>query len=1052
MKIFSKFIIGLILIQTVFFSGLNSIPKAKAAGDLNFSIQVDTSAKDPDPTRKNGAKVIISWTKPSGVGAGNGYSWHLWLDQTNGSFSDNRQMNVDNLSQYWDYMDWGGQYKVRVALLLDDNANGTVSTGQTMANIAKEKTYNFTVPSQAPSIAPAKTDGTCPLNVKMVQEDFIDEQSTVHFVWPNQTGACAGYDSADITGPGGISDEYTSSPYKLSNVAPGSYVFTTVGKGGKTILTYDPKKKVLGSRSGEDQDGKPITETSTNDTKNSGTAKDSTANGCYQGTWKVLAGVLDPLGTAIQKLQCLILEGFGNAMTSVTGWIQGIMGISAISPTLTRNTTISSSGSVIHPKADFILDIWDTMRMFINVFLIFIIILVAFSNIFRINIDKYAIKKALPGMVLGVILANFSGVICKVILDASEILCNFVTGSAVGGPTMVVINAFGSVTLNSLLALTKSTLGVGILLAPFILILVLIIPMLLAGLLFLFIMALRVGILFTLYAISPLAFLALGSPMTSGLFKKWWDDFVKWAFVPVMMFFLLWIVGQITVSNNIGTTSPTWDMIKTIMGIALIWTAIFLPFKLKGFIGGAVAGMAASKIVNPGLKFAGNQGLGTWEKYATDKKLGAWATPHLGLKGWVKKGDESRASNRAIREAQGEDLKDDVFNRRGGFWGIARDVQRGQGRQILREFNTRESGDRQAQVKDQLARKKGTEKADFGRDEHIHSQNRLGNADPIGPNQRVRQLSEDELREVEASDMALAKTKDINEKFKTVMAYHKSANNMSLSPTQKLEAAKSRDQAVHAMQFKDWSEFEKKIVKAPGGITGRTAKANYFVQQYGDDRGRHMYRLCSDISVDQGDDSWHGGTRINPQTGKLEWNRSAQTADQGNGRDASGQAIDANGEKIWDWTAADIEAADLTSKREKQRIPINATYLAWAVMDEVDGNAKKGSISDYGKVVLEDQPLVLDAFWEQARKQPRFEEHMISMDATSGNSTIKNWIEYQKSKSPVGQSSVGDSIKRLAPKDADLDQKNVHVQLWKKAGLFQTGIVGGKEQITGYNF
>lgn len=206
------------------------------------------------------------------------------------------------------------------------------------------------------------------------------------------------------------------------------------------------------------------------------------------------------------------------------------------------------------PKVAFAITIWKTMRAFINIFLIFIIVFVAFANIFRFNIDKYAIKKALPGLILGVFLANFSALICCGILDIAEIFTKFVTNGspatiwrdAIDGIWGVMLGLMftGATAAGITAALVWSNpIGWGVaILAAFLIGAGIFLPLLLMF----FALALRTGIMIVLFTISPVAFLCLGSPLTQGLFKKWWEEYIRWSFVPVVMFFIVWLATQVT--------------------------------------------------------------------------------------------------------------------------------------------------------------------------------------------------------------------------------------------------------------------------------------------------------------------------------------------------------------------------------------------------------------------------------------------------------------------------------------------------------------------------
>lgn len=73
-------------------------------------------------------------------------------------------------------------------------------------------------------------------------------------------------------------------------------------------------------------------------------------------------------------------------------------------------------------KSTTVYDAWEVSIYVVNILSVFIIIFIALANSLRINIETYEIKKTLPNFILSIILANLSFLICKFLLDFSDIL------------------------------------------------------------------------------------------------------------------------------------------------------------------------------------------------------------------------------------------------------------------------------------------------------------------------------------------------------------------------------------------------------------------------------------------------------------------------------------------------------------------------------------------------------------------------------------------------------------------------------------------------------
>ncbi|MDO8513605.1 MAG: hypothetical protein Q7S37_03820 [bacterium] len=671
MRKFSKIMIFLVLITLVLgsFSFAKTIPNAQADASGRVSNLKAVTGQETGFWNGDKCYIILYWQPPSADGS--------YVYKVTNQNSD-LQTNISETYSKKLHKTCGNTYTFNVHTMLQSSGNYDQDVG--VVEITKQmKAESFSGTASGGNYAPTKfkvyksyqEDG-CPS--LLFKWDWPEEKSNLdHYnIRHGQTvmkqniesttfeyTADKGNGWSNLPGSFSVDSMYEGGSFG-SGVKKGSSTATvtgsvcvnlntnaTGGTGGGTGGT--------GGTSGTGGSGGTGTATGASGTggtsgtggsggSGSGSGPASSSGKCEKAGW--LKTVFDPLGTSIQYMQCAVLAGIDDAMGWVIKYMDEVLQVSSAKDGSHRgwgdnlafwkvNRAHASLSSALNPdlnvastwgtnsKATFVIKIWDTLRAFINFFVIFIIIFMAFANIFRINIDKYAVKKALPGLVLGILLANFSGFICREILDISELLQKFVTGGH--APATIVLGALKVFAVPTLLTIIGGiALGAGAIL-PFVFILVLIfgIALLLAGLIILFALTLRVGIIFALYAISPLAFLCLGSPLTTKMFQKWWNEFINWAFVPVAMYFVLSLAMQA------GDALGSYAIIRMVMVLALIWTAVFMPFKLKGWLGGAVAGFAMGSLLKPAGKYglAAGKGLaGNTIDNSSLKKMSTGAT------------------------------------------------------------------------------------------------------------------------------------------------------------------------------------------------------------------------------------------------------------------------------------------------------------------------------------------------------------------------------------------------------------------------------------------
>jgi len=272
-------------------------------------------------------------------------------------------------------------------------------------------------------------------------------------------------------------------------------------------------------------------------------------------------------------------------------------------------------------------DAWQFILNLINYFIIFALIIIAFANILHIQIDTYAIKKILPTLIVAILLANFSFIICEMFLTLGsavyfEILK--IGGAAGTNPADLLIEVykkmypglFGTEVISllkgGLTAIAIGGVGAGLGMIPGFLVglFLLTIPAIMFMIIW-FLLLLRKFVIILLVVLSPLAFFAVGLPMTSQYFKIWWSNFMKWVFMPAASFLVIAIALKI---HTAVYTKGSGGIVSFGILLGSLILAIIIPFKLGGSLNAAwgglgkgVAKLAGRAIVGAG-KFASPKG------------------------------------------------------------------------------------------------------------------------------------------------------------------------------------------------------------------------------------------------------------------------------------------------------------------------------------------------------------------------------------------------------------------------------------------------------------
>jgi|GEM_PF-2458654 len=262
------------------------------------------------------------------------------------------------------------------------------------------------------------------------------------------------------------------------------------------------------------------------------------------------------------------------------------------------------------PDDSAIVRMWVMSRSIVDVIVVVALLIIAFANILHLNINTYAAKKALPGLVVGVIGANASLLIVRFIADltlATNQLVGQIMGGNSGTASIVLsffsslgraaaaplgVGALGAAAGSALLGVAWGTIGIAAALVA----IVAIIAYLFVLIAVLWVLLKRVVIIYFLTIAAPLAFVAYGIPSFKQYFTRWWDLLLRNFFVlPILLFGMAMTIrlsdalGAATIFS--GFTLSAAGMAAILMVFAAATFTIKLPSLVtKGMLdlGGAI--------------------------------------------------------------------------------------------------------------------------------------------------------------------------------------------------------------------------------------------------------------------------------------------------------------------------------------------------------------------------------------------------------------------------------------------------------------------------------
>ena len=208
--------------------------------------------------------------------------------------------------------------------------------------------------------------------------------------------------------------------------------------------------------------------------------------------------------------------------------------------------------------SDAVYQVWTTVRDFLNMFFILVLLFSAFATIFQI--DKYNIRKILLNLVLMALLVNFSFPITRFIIDVSNVIMYHFLNNMFVGDASNFAAMYGQQSYITDLLMPKGAVKISYLIIATAFLFILSITILIIGVLLL----IRLVALAILVMFSPIGFVGNIFPGFEKHSSSWWDALFKYAFSgPIMVFFVAVSLMMLQAVRNYNDSSPSLRNIAT---------------------------------------------------------------------------------------------------------------------------------------------------------------------------------------------------------------------------------------------------------------------------------------------------------------------------------------------------------------------------------------------------------------------------------------------------------------------------------------------------------
>ncbi len=257
---------------------------------------------------------------------------------------------------------------------------------------------------------------------------------------------------------------------------------------------------------------------------------------------------------------------------------------------------------------------WNVTSNLANMGIVLALIVIGLATILRL--ESYQAKKTLPTLIIIALLINFAPVLLGVIVDASNILMDFLLSSGSDGVLDFASlgNGFSQVGNSVRDAWSETdannlTGQLGILGK----VAVLVVFSIIAGLIFFLFAALfafRYIAIWIAVILSPLAFVAYILPKTRTFFDMWWKQFLAWCFIGVIAAFFIYLsvhmlaeldtnsfvqkTGEARINTDIQSQESDWGLLNEILPFGVVIIFLVMGF----FMAVSISAMGASSVID----------------------------------------------------------------------------------------------------------------------------------------------------------------------------------------------------------------------------------------------------------------------------------------------------------------------------------------------------------------------------------------------------------------------------------------------------------------------
>ena len=315
-----------------------------------------------------------------------------------------------------------------------------------------------------------------------------------------------------------------------------------------------------------------------------------------------------------------IAGGFLRLIFDFFGWLFALAGI-LFAYVVDPNSII---GIIKSPD---VYTVWTSVRDFINMFFILVLLFSAFATVFQIS--KYNIRNLILNIIIMALLVNFSHTIARAIIDISNVIMYEFLNQMFEGNPKDLMAALGQNSGMTKLLMPEGKTSLTYMLFAIIFMFLLTISVLAISV----ILLVRVIVLAILVMLSPIGFVGYILPGKGSSFaSKWWDNLIKYCFSgPILVFFLALSVRLMIaakgyssgITNITGANVNNQDQANYLASVAFMVSPIVMLWVGMGAAGsmGVAGASAASKWAKgTAQKYSGfNMGKRNWDDFKKER-------------------------------------------------------------------------------------------------------------------------------------------------------------------------------------------------------------------------------------------------------------------------------------------------------------------------------------------------------------------------------------------------------------------------------------------------